>query len=134
MAVWCSLPAIYEEYCTRLIKLGIGYPGLLYRITAERIRNGEDIGLEPKRYIIAGFNALSTSEQVLFDHIAKSEHGAEFYWDYDNYYVENSDHEAGLFMRPLQIYWLIILKVAQLSGFTCPPGDSEASQSFSITV
>ena len=99
LAVWCSLPAIYEEYCTRLIELGIGYPGLLYRITAERIQKGEDIGLEPKRYIIAGFNALSTSEQVLFDHIAKSEHGAEFYWDYDNYYVENSDHEAGLFMR-----------------------------------
>lgn len=99
LEVWRSLPAIYEEYRAHLTQLGIGYPGLLYRITAERIQRGEDIGLESKRHIIAGFNALSTSEQVLFDHIAKSEHGAEFYWDYDNYYVENPDHEAGLFMR-----------------------------------
>ena len=99
LEVWRSLPAIYEEYRAHLTALGIGYSGLIYRATAERIQRGEDIGLEPKRHIIAGFNALSTSEQVLFDYISKSEHGAEFYWDYDNYYVDNPDHEAGLFMR-----------------------------------
>lgn len=97
--IWRSLPTIYEEYRTHLISLGIGYPGLLYRITAERILQGEDIPLENKRYIIAGFNALSKSEQILFDYIAKSDKGAEFYWDYDNYYVANSEHEAGSFMR-----------------------------------
>ena len=35
---------------------------------------------------------------------------------------------------PLQIYWIIILKVLGYQSFTCPPGDSEASQSFSIIV
>lgn len=99
LEVWRTLPAIYEAYRARLIELGIGYTGLLYRITAERIKRNEDIGIEPKRHIIAGFNALSTSEQILFDHIASSDHGAEFYWDYDNYYVRNQEHEAGLFMR-----------------------------------
>ena len=28
---------------------------------------------------------------------------------------------------PLQIYWIIILKVLSYQSFTCPPGDSEAS-------
>lgn len=99
LKVWRSLPAIYREYRERLFKLGIGYPGMIYRATAERIKRGDSIGLFPKRYVLAGFNALSKSEEVLFNHLAHSEYGAEFYWDYDDYYVTNRDHEAGLFMR-----------------------------------
>ena len=99
LKVWRSLPAVYKEYREQLFKLGIGYPGMIYRATAERIKRGEDIDLAPKRYVLAGFNALSKSEEVLFNHLAHSEHGAEFYWDYDDYYVANRDHEAGLFMR-----------------------------------
>lgn len=99
LEIWESLPAIYEEYREQLKAIGIGYPGLLYRTTAERIKRGESIDLPNKRFIIAGFNALSESEKILFDYIAKSEKGAEFYWDYDNYYVDNKDHEAGHFMR-----------------------------------
>ena len=99
LKVWRSLPAIYKEYRERLFKLGIGYSGMIYRATAERIKRGKDIALEPKRYVLAGFNALSKSEKILFDHLAHSEYGAEFYWDYDDYYVANRDHEAGLFLR-----------------------------------
>ena len=97
--IWRTLPAIYEEYRNNLIKLGIGYPGLLYRITAECIAQGNDIKLPNKKFIIAGFNALSKSEEVLFKALTRTEHGAEFYWDYDNYYVKNDEYEAGLFMR-----------------------------------
>ncbi len=99
LEIWRTLPTIYEEYRNNLIDLGIGYTGLLYRITAERIANGEDIKLPNKKFIIAGFNALSKSEEVLFKALTRSEHGAEFYWDYDNYYVKNDEYEAGLFMR-----------------------------------
>ena len=99
LKVWRSLPAIYQEYRTRLLELGIGYPGMIYRATAERIKQGEVIELAPKRYVLAGFNALSKSEEILFNYLANSEHGAEFYWDYDDYYVANHNHEAGLFMR-----------------------------------
>lgn len=99
LKVWRSLPAIYKEYRERLFNLGIGYPGMIYRATAERIKRGEAIPLEPKCYILAGFNALSKSEEVLFDYISRSDYGAEFYWDYDSYYVDNRDHEAGMFMR-----------------------------------
>lgn len=99
LEVWRSLPAIYTEFRERLISLGIGYPGLIYRTTAERILNKEEIELLDKQYIIAGFNALSKSEEVLFNHIASRGKGAEFYWDYDNYYVKNDAHEAGHFLR-----------------------------------
>ena len=99
LKVWRSLPKIYKEYRERLIELGIAYPGLIYRTTAERIERGEDIGLDNRRYVLAGFNALTKSEEILFKYIASRDNGAEFYWDYDNYYVKDDSHEAGHFLR-----------------------------------
>lgn len=99
LKVWRSLPNIYTEYRERLRKVGLAYPGMMYRETAERIRRGEHIDIPDKHFIVAGFNALSESEKVLFKYLAKSEKGAEFFWDYDSYYVDNKDHEAGMFLR-----------------------------------
>ena len=82
------------------MSLGIAYPGLIYRTTAERLLRGEDIELDNKRYVLAGFNAPSKSEEILFKYLSTREQGAEFYWDYDDYYVNGDDnHEAGLFLR-----------------------------------
>ena len=102
LEVWNALPYIYHEYRRVLKDQKIGYAGFIYRAAADRIKHNGSIELEPKKYIIAGFNALSESERILFDYISKSEHGAEFYWDYDNYYVANDKikkHEAGKFLR-----------------------------------
>ncbi|MBR6543907.1 MAG: PD-(D/E)XK nuclease family protein [Alistipes sp.] len=99
LKVWRSLPKIYKEYRERLVELGIAYPGLIYRTTAERIERGEDIGLDNRRYVLVGFNALTKSEEILFKYIASRDNGAEFYWDYDNYYVNEDSHEAGHFLR-----------------------------------
>lgn len=99
LKIWRSLPAIYTEFRERLRSLGIGYSGMIYRDTAERIRRGEDVEVGNRRFIIAGFNALSASEKILFDYLARREAGAEFYWDYDSYYVDNEAHEAGMFLR-----------------------------------
>lgn len=105
LKIWRTLPAIYTEYRQRLETLGIGYPGLVYRVAAERIKRGEEIELIDKHFIVAGFNALSESERILFDYLKRSSKSADFYWDYDNYYVANSEHEAGLFLRKnLQAY------------------------------
>ena len=99
LRVWNSLPAIYKEYREVLSKLGIGYQGMIYRATAEKIKRGESIPLTAKRYVLAGFNALSKSEEILFSYLSHSAYGAEFYWDYDDYYVANPNHEAGTFLR-----------------------------------
>lgn len=100
LKIWNSLPQIYDEYRARLRELKIAYPGMIYRATAERIKRHEDIALPKKHFIIAGFNALSNSEKTLFNYIANTPEGADFYWDYDNYYTtKNKWHEAGLFLR-----------------------------------
>lgn len=99
LKIWRSLPAIYTEFRARLFDLGIGYAGMIYREAAERIKRGEATLPTNKRFVVAGFNALAESEKILFDHIAKRSAGAEFYWDYDNYYLDNEAHEAGMFLR-----------------------------------
>ncbi|MDL2320055.1 PD-(D/E)XK nuclease family protein [Alistipes sp. OttesenSCG-928-B03] len=58
---------------------------------------GEDGEMFTGQYVIIGFNALSECEKILFDHLA-SKNGAEFFWDYDHYYLDNREQEAGLFM------------------------------------
>ena len=99
LKIWRSLPAIYTEFRERLTSLGFAYTGMIYRTAVERIKSDKEINIPKRRYVIAGFNALSESEKHLFDYLSNSEHGAEFYWDYDNYYTDNRSHEAGTFMR-----------------------------------
>ena len=108
ITIWRSLPAIYQGFRESLAVQGLGYTGMIHRAAAEKIRAGEaphpdrlagggaDAG--GKRYVVAGFNALSECEKILFDHLRNSG-SAEFYWDYDEYYVKNPDHEAGYFIR-----------------------------------
>ena len=97
--IWRTLYNIYEDYRERLKSLGFAYTGMMYRCAVENIERGEKIELPNKRYVFAGFNALSECEKRLFRYLSNSEHGAEFYWDYDDYYVANPSHEAGMFMR-----------------------------------
>ena len=97
--IWRTLYNIYGDYRERLKSLGFAYTGMMYRCAVENIERGMEVELPNKRYVFAGFNALSECEKRLFKYLSNSEHGAEFYWDYDDYYVANPSHEAGMFMR-----------------------------------
>ena len=95
--LWALLGPIYNTYRTRLRELGVGYSGMIYRDAIERVERGE---VEPKqrRYIFVGFNALSKCESALLQRLEESGM-AKFYWDEDDYYVQNRQQEAGMFIR-----------------------------------
>lgn len=97
LSVWEALFPIYRRFNERLRSQGIAYSGMIYRDMAERLQAGEELFEKNGPIVFAGFNALNRCEQVLFDHLKKR--NAEFYYDYDNYYVNNKDQEAGLFLR-----------------------------------
>ncbi|MFR9651695.1 MAG: PD-(D/E)XK nuclease family protein [Rikenellaceae bacterium] len=97
LKIWQSLLPIYEEFRKRLIELGVAYPGLIYRVAVERFKETEVITTE-QRYIVAGFNALSECEKILFREL-KSRAQVEFFWDRDDYYTTDNREEAGLFIR-----------------------------------
>lgn len=96
LEVWRKLATIYHEFRERLSQLGIAYAGMVHRTAADMIDSGVAQLQKQRRYVVAGFNALSTCEQTLFKFISAN---AEFFWDYDNYYASNSVQEAGMFLR-----------------------------------
>ena len=98
MKIWESLGIIYDKFRSRLRQLGVGYTGMIYREAVERLEQDGTPKLGNKRYIFIGFNALSKCEKALLQHMQRCGN-AEFYWDYDNYYVKNEFQEAGLFIR-----------------------------------
>lgn len=62
LAIWKTLYPIYGEFRARLAELGIAYNGMVQRAAAERIRTGEFSFDRPRRFVVAGFNALSECE------------------------------------------------------------------------
>ena len=98
LAIWRTLGPIYEAFRKRLAEIGIAYGGMVQRAAAERIERGDFAFETPRRFVVAGFNALSTCEQELFRFL---QHAAEtdFYWDYDDYYRDRPEQEAGMFVR-----------------------------------
>ena len=97
MALWRTLGPIYNRYRERLSALGTGYTGMVHRAAADRIAAGT-APIPEGRYVVAGFNALSACEKRLFDYL-KSAAEAEFFWDFDDYYVGREEQEAGMFVR-----------------------------------
>ena len=98
LAVWRSLGTIYEEFRSNLRALGVGYTGMVYREAVERLNQGLAELSGEEQYVFVGFNALSKCEQSLLQYMQRCCH-TEFYWDYDNYYMNDSFQEAGLFVR-----------------------------------
>ena len=98
LAVWRTLAPIYHEYRERLTSLGMAYPGMVYRVAADMIDEGRAAFASKRRYVVAGFNALSTCEQRLLKFMTTVA-DTEFFWDYDSYYTRNREQEAGMFLR-----------------------------------
>ncbi len=98
LKIWQSLLPIYHQYRTRLRNLGFAYGGMIQREAAYKITHDEFSFSPDRHFVVAGFNALSTSEKILFDLLQHSGR-CDFYWDYDSYYVDNLQQEAGMFVR-----------------------------------
>ncbi len=96
--VWRTLGPVYHRFRERLRKLGIAYQGMVYREAAERIASDTAVEIPERHYVVAGFNALSRCEQVIFDYL-RTRYRVDFYWDYDNYFTCDAGQEAGRFMR-----------------------------------
>ena len=93
--LWQVMGAIYKEFRARLYSQSLSYEGMQYRDVIEHFDNSM---LTYDHYVIVGFNVLNNVERRLFDNLQASGK-AIFYWDYDKYYYENPQHEAGLFVR-----------------------------------
>ncbi|MBQ3989959.1 MAG: PD-(D/E)XK nuclease family protein, partial [Bacteroidales bacterium] len=96
-----SLHSYYLQLRERLSKQGKGYYGMITRHLSELPETEllEIIG--DRNIIFAGFNALTTTEERIIDTLIKNGK-AEILFDYDGYYLDDLNNEAGLFARRYQ--------------------------------
>ncbi|MDR1022173.1 MAG: PD-(D/E)XK nuclease family protein [Prevotellaceae bacterium] len=96
-SLWSALLPTYSSFRQALRQKNLAYQGMLYRDGAEiLLKSGFDFGAE--KFAFIGFNALNECEKTLMRYLQK-EQRAEFFWDYDRYYINDRHQEAGLFMR-----------------------------------
>lgn len=98
LSIWKSLGPVYRRFRQRLLELGFAYNGMIQRAAADRLRAGKFSFAEPRRYVVAGFNALSECEKTLFRFLSTAAE-TDFYWDYDSYYKDSDAQESGMFVR-----------------------------------
>lgn len=98
ITLWEVLHDIYEDFKKRLQSKGIAYEGLMYRSVIDRLKDGAAFQLQYKHLAIIGFNALNECEKEFFRYLKKTG-VADFFWDYHPYYITNTWHEAGYFLR-----------------------------------
>ena len=100
---WKLLPSYYTSLYEHLVKKGIGYQGLIYRQAVENLLEFTN-AIKDREYIFAGFNALNAAEEKIIQHLI-SEGDAKIYWDADITFINDSYHDAGLFIRRFKETW-----------------------------
>jgi hypothetical protein len=96
--LWEDLNGVYEKLKASLFSEGLAYEGMLYRDVVERVIKNSPSKFDGKYFVFVGFNALNRCEEKLFDYL-QDNGKASFYWDFDNYYLEDQTQEAGYFLR-----------------------------------
>lgn len=100
---WDLLPKYYATLYAFLLQKRVGYQGLIYR---EAVKNLDQFSkvTSNKKYLFAGFNALNAAEEKIVQHMmARGQ--AEIVWDIDQVFMNDYQHDAGLFLRRFKKSW-----------------------------
>lgn len=98
--MWRRMPALYAGFHDALAAKGLTTMAHIYRKLAlgQEEKPGFIDEFEKGKLVFAGFNALSNAEAMIFKRWNQDEK-ALFYFDTDNYYLQDETQEAGLFLR-----------------------------------
>jgi len=92
----------YRNFNSRLLKKNHAYQGMAYRKAAHEIEKKEIVW---DKIWFVGLNALTKAEQKILD-VLKEKDIARVFWDADEYYYNNPNHEAGEFLRAQSDNWM----------------------------
>lgn len=98
--MWRRMPALYHGFHEALAEKGLTSMARVYRklATGEAEKPDFTADFAEGKLVFAGFNALSNAEAAIFKRWSQEEK-ALFYFDTDNYYMQDETQEAGLFLR-----------------------------------
>ena len=109
---WRYLKDIYIAFNSALLQQGLGHQGLIYRTSVEQLSTY--LKRANKNHIFLGFNALNKAESIIIQTILETTESS-IYWDIDPYFLKDTIHDAGYFIRNYQDTWPI-LKGKALKG------------------
>ncbi len=101
--LWNNLETIYQHLNSVLLNKTKGYPGLIQRKAVEKL-DQNTYWEEDQQLVFIGFNALSAAEAKIIQYFLDNKN-ALIYWDIDSYFLNDSVHDAGLFIRKYQSVW-----------------------------
>lgn len=96
--LWDKLPIYYSKLKTKLALNKTTYQGKAYQQFAQKTQFSNPSNY--KHYYFVGFNALSRSEEQIFENLTRQKIATVFF-DVDQHYIDNQEHEAGHFYRKL---------------------------------
>lgn len=104
LTLWDKLPDYYRILNVELDKREVTYQGAAYKNFYDRLVNPEEKVELADHYYFIGFNALSKSEEGIINFLRKDKK-ADVFFDIDQSYFENREHEAGHFYRKISRNW-----------------------------
>jgi hypothetical protein len=100
---WNKLPEYYHALYAHLKNAGKGYQGLIYREAIANLDRFSDDSAG-RQFVFAGFNALNAAEEKIFQHLLARDMAAVL-WDIDATFLNDQQHDAGLFVRRFRRSW-----------------------------
>ena len=111
---WKDLGSLYHHFNSQIIKRGLSSEGNIYKTVSLNIEKASKKTQETHFFI--GLNALSKSEEKIIAAFLKNK-TSKIYFDGDQYYTNNKQHEAGYFYRKSTLF----NKINQPANFTSKP-------------
>lgn len=100
--LWEKLPHYYRLLNQTLKDKKATYQGKAYQNFSKQCQLKAPGDYQ--HYYFAGFNALSKAEENMVDGLMRQKIATVF-WDVDEHYINNKDHEAGHFYRKIRQLW-----------------------------
>ncbi|MDF0714944.1 PD-(D/E)XK nuclease family protein [Muricauda sp. 334s03] len=104
LQLWKNLETIYTSFYKSLLEQKRGYQGLIQREAVKAIQNGNCKEICQTPIVFVGFNALNAAESTIIQHYLE-QGNSHIYWDIDSYFLNDSIHDAGLFIREYLYNW-----------------------------
>jgi hypothetical protein len=98
LKLWRRLPAIYQLFHQQLQQKGYTTLGMAYRQLAGGNPSTANFNAGWDHVAFVGFNAFNKAEEIVIQRWQEKEY-ASFWFDTDEYYLNDAKQEAGFFLR-----------------------------------
>lgn len=129
---WPNLSKVYERLKGELLQESKAWQGLAYRAFADGVKAKiPALKSQYQHFCFVGFNALNEAEEQALSHLYEAGL-ADFYWDLDAYYFEDSRQEAGHFMRQSKLVGRLQKNEALYGYHRCMSEETRSLKSYAV--